>query len=290
MNLDVVLKDVCLNYKTLKALKDVSFSLSPGKIYGLMGRNGAGKTSLLSLLASYRQPSSGIIRIGGEEPFENRKIMSNVSFSYMTDYSDEDEQVSCYLEFSERYRPDFDLKYATELAAQFKLPLDKPINKLSSGKQSALNATLGLASRTPVTIFDEVYVGMDAPARDLFYREVLEEQSRHPRLIILSTHLVSEMEYLFDHVLILDQGTLKIDKPIDEVMSRGASITGEAELVDSFVSSMTQLNTKQLGSTKSVMVYEDITETQRFEAETLGLEIGSVALQDLFIHLTREEE
>ncbi|MTI96730.1 MAG: ABC transporter ATP-binding protein [Firmicutes bacterium] len=277
-------------YKEFLALKDISFSLSQGKTYGLIGRNGAGKTSLLSLLASYRLPTSGSIKIGGQQPFENREIMARVSFIHETDYSDESEPVMSYFEDAARYRPYFDLEYAKELAGRFKLPLQKAINELSSGKQSALNATLGLASRSPVTIFDEVYLGMDAPTRDLFYKEVLEEQARHPRILILSTHLVSEMEYLFDHVLMLDRGQLIIDEPYDEVIDRGASVTGPAEAVDQFVQDLEQLNVRQLGGTKSVMIYDALSDNQRNNAEELGLELGPVALQELFIHLTREEE
>lgn len=201
MNLDIVAKNIGLKLKDNEVLKEIFFTLEHGKTYGLLGRNGAGKTSLLSLLASYREPSSGELLIGGEDPFENQKVMPHVGFVYEADYSDEDEAVMGYFEFAERYRPFFDRAYAEELASRFKVPLDKAISTLSSGKQSALNAILGLASRTPVTILDEVYLAMDAPTRELFYQEVIEEQARHPRTMILSTHLVSEMEYLFDHVI-----------------------------------------------------------------------------------------
>ncbi|OLO37052.1 ABC transporter [Alkalihalophilus pseudofirmus] len=290
MNFDIVAKNLSLHFKDFEALKDISFTLEFGKTYGLLGRNGAGKTSLLSLLASYRELTSGALTIGGEDPFENRKMMSHVGFVYEADFSDEDEAVKGYFDFAERYRPYFDRNYAEELAHRFKLPLDKPINKLSSGKQSALNAILGLASRTPVTILDEVYLAMDAPTRELFYEEVIEEQARHPRTMILSTHLVLEMEYLFDHVLLLHDGKMLVDEPYDEFVVRGSSITGSKKKVDSFVSGMQQLKTQQLGDTKSVMVYGELSEGKCLEGERLGLEIGPVSLQELFIHLTGEEE
>ncbi|MFV8830091.1 ATP-binding cassette domain-containing protein [Alkalihalobacterium sp. APHAB7] len=289
MNFDIVAKNVSLNFKEFEVLNDISFTLEYGKTYGLLGRNGAGKTSLLSLLASYREVTSGLLTIGGEIPFENRKIMPHVGFVYEADYNDEDEAVKGYFDFAERYRPHFDRSYAEELATRFKLPLDKPINKLSKGKQSALNAILGLASRTQVTIFDEVYLAMDAPTRELFYKEVIEEQALHPRTMILSTHLVSEMEYLFDHVLLLHDGRLLIDESFDQFITRGTSVTGSSKTVDSFVACMQQLNTKQLGDTKSVMVYGEMSEGKRLEGERLGLEIGPVSLQELFIHLTGEE-
>ncbi|UTR10156.1 ABC transporter ATP-binding protein [Evansella sp. LMS18] len=294
MRWEIEAKNIGLKLKDNEVLKDISFTLEHGKTYGLLGRNGAGKTSLLSLLASYREPTSGKLLIGGEEPFENRKVMPHVGFVYVTDYSDEDEAVKGYFDFAERYRPFFERAYAEELAERFKVPLDKAIAHLSSGKQSALNVILGLASRTPVTILDEVYLAMDAPTRDLFYKEVIEEQARHPRTMILSTHLVSEMEYLFDHVLLLQDGRMMVDEEYDVFVSRGASITGSSAVVDSFVASLPneikQLKTQQLGDTKSVMLYGELSEEKQMEVGSLGLDIGPVSLQELFIHLTGEEE
>ena len=288
-NLDVIFDDVSLKYSDFPALKGVSFSLTQGKTYGLVGRNGAGKTSLLAMLASYRLPTSGNIKVGGQEPFENSKIMPYITFIHDTDYSDETDSVKDYFTTMQRYRPRFDLDYAIQLASKFKLPQDKPIAKLSRGMQSVFNVILGFASRSPITIFDEPYQGMDAPTRELFYKEVLDEQQRQPRLMILSTHLVSEMEYLFDHVLILDQGVLVIDEPYDEVIGRGISITGDVKFVDDFAKELKLLNSKQLGNTKSVAVYGELSHQRMAEAEELGLEISHVPLQDLFIYLTEEE-
>lgn len=284
----VEVKNVSLYYKNFQALKNISFELEDGKIYGLLGRNGAGKTSLLSLLASFREPSAGKIYINGEEPFENAKIMQMVSFIYEKDYKEETGKVKELLEIAERYRPNYDKAYADELIKRFNLPLNRPVNKLSKGMQSAMNVTIGLASRTPITIFDEAYLGMDAPTRDIFYKEILEEQERDPRIFILSTHLVSEMDYLFDDVLIINNGELLLKESYEDLVSRGASITGEARVVDAFTRGMKKLNEQQLGNTKSIMVFEHLSDEQRQDAESQGLDVGPISLQDLFIHLTGE--
>lgn len=290
MTYDVKFENVSIGYQNFKALKDVSFSLEYGKIYGLIGRNGAGKTTLLSLLASFQLPTSGKITVGGENPFENRKIMPQINFVYEVDYKYEEDTVTKYLEVAQRYRPNFDRDYANQLTDLFELPLDKPIRLFSNGMKSALNIVLGFASKCPITIFDEVYLGMDAPSRELFYEELIEEQSRNPRIFILSTHLVSEMDYLFDHVLVLNRGELIIDESFDQVIERGVSITGDALAVDDFAKTFKILNSQQLGGTKSVMVYGEINEAKQREATQLDLDIGPLALQDLFIHLTKKEQ
>ncbi|WP_400244201.1 ATP-binding cassette domain-containing protein [Niallia sp. JL1B1071] len=290
MGFDIKMNQVSVKFRKYQALKDISLHLEANKIYGLIGRNGAGKSTLLPLLASFTQPTAGSINIADQDPFENAAIMSEVTFVFETDYSAETEKVKGMIEAVERYRPHFDRQYALELVKLFKLPLDKYVSKLSKGMQSALNVTLGLASRSKITIFDEAYNGMDAPTREKFYKEVLADYERFPRTIILSTHLVSEMDYLFEEVVILKKGEVIIKEPIDLLLEKGAAITGSKQAVEEFVQDMVQLNSQTLGGTKSVMVYEELTNEKREQARMKGLEIGPVSLQDLFIHLTKEEE
>jgi ABC-2 type transport system ATP-binding protein len=289
MTTNVEGKNLSLHYGKHAALQDVSFTLTDGKIYGILGRNGAGKTSLLSILASFREQSDGVITVNGETPFENTSIMQLVTFIYPKDYKDESDTLKNMFADTKRYRPHFDSQYALYLAERFKLPLDKPIKQFSKGMQAAVGATLGMASRSPITIFDEVYLGMDPPTREIFYQELLSDQGNHPRIIILSTHLVSEMEYLFDEVLILHKGKIVLQEEYESLITKGASITGAAEVVDEFVRNRKQLNVQKLGNTKSVMVYGELSDGERQIAHEKGLEVGPISLQDLFIHLTEEE-
>lgn len=288
MNKFIEVNDLCLSYKNQQVIKNISFSLEQGKIYGLIGRNGAGKTSLLSLLASFNQPTAGTIKIDGEVPFENARIMQEVAFIYDRDFKDESSPVKEMFDTLKRYRPNFDEEYAKYLLDRFELPLKKPVNKLSKGKKAALNVTIGLSSRAPITIFDEAYLGMDAPTRTFFYKELLEDQARYPRTFILSTHLVSEMDYLFEEVLIIHRGELVFHDDFETLISRGASITGDFSKVDQFVQGKKKLSEQTLGRTKSVMIYGNLTEEEKEKARSIGLDIGPVNLQDLFIYLTEE--
>lgn len=286
--MNVKVKNLNLNYGEFSALKDITFDLTDGKIYGLLGRNGAGKTSLLSILASFREATSGSITINGENPFENANLMQQVIFLY----DKEHKRVSplmLTLGVVQQFRPNFDMEYAKYLVELFKLDKNKPISKYSKGMQSAVNVIIGLASRAPITIFDEVYLGMDAPSRDLFYQELLKEQEQHPRIIILSTHLVSEMDYLFDEVIILIKGEVLLHEAYDSLMSKAAMITGNAETVDDFVSTKKTINEQYLGSTKSVTIFGEFKEDDRKIAAEKGLDVSDISLQDLFIQLTKEE-
>lgn len=273
-----------------QVLKNINFEWKEPKIYGLLGRNGAGKTTLLSLIGSFREPKSGKILINGEPPFENAKIMQHVAFMYSKDFSSDTDNLKTLIKAASIYRPNFDYDYAMELVKKFKVDLKKPLYKLSKGKQSACNVIIGLASRTPITIFDEVYLGMDAPARELFYKELLKEQDIHPRIIILSTHLVSEMDHLFDDVIILKEGVLLLHEPYEELISRGATLIGGKEAVETISSGKEVINRDQLGDTHSVTVYGALSEEEKKRAKELGLQISNVSLHDLFIQLTKEED
>lgn len=287
--MEINVTNLSLNYGSHEALHNVSFNCNQKKIYGLLGRNGAGKTSLLSILASFRQQTGGTLTIDGKDVFENANIMQHVILVYNKDYKDESDNVNEVLKGIERYRPYFDMDYAQTLIRKFNLPLDKKVKSFSTGMQSALNVTIGLASRVPITIFDEAYLGMDAPTREIFYQELLEDQANHPRMMIISTHLVSEMDYLFEEILILHQGRMVLQDDYESLLTKGASITGEMSAVDDFIQGMKILSTQQLGPIKSAMVFEELSENDKRTAQVKGLEVGSISLQDLFIHLTGEE-
>ena len=97
------------------------------------------------------------------------------------------------------------------------------------------------------------------------------------------------MDYLFDEVLILHKGKVVLQEEYESLITKGASITGAAEVVDEFVRNMKQLNVQKLGNTKSVMVYGELSGSRTSNAHEKGLEVGPISLQDLFIHLTEEE-
>lgn len=286
MSLDVQIRDLRVNYGRTTAVDGISCTLEAGKIYGLLGRNGAGKTSLLSVVSAFRKATGGSVRVGGEDPFENAPITQRIAFiRESVDVMDTD-RVKDVLSLSAALRPNWNQDVAGGLLERFDLNPRKRVGALSLGMKSALRVIVGIASRTPLTIFDEAYLGMDAPSRYAFYEALLADYVEQPRTIILSTHLIEEFGSLFEEVLILDKGRLVIQEEADSLRERGVSITGPAALVDEYAAGLTILSQQRLGGTKSVTIYGALTDQQRATAARNGLELGPVALQDLFIHLT----
>jgi ABC-2 type transport system ATP-binding protein len=137
-------------------------------------------------------------------------------------------------------------------------------------------------------MFDEPHLGMDAPARYTFYDELLADYIAHPRTIVVSTHLIDEASSLFERVLIIDHGRLVAHEPADELLSRGAELTGTAAAVDAVTVGRRVVHERSLGATKSAVVLEPIDEL-RAAATDAGVDLAPLPMQDLFIHLTSAE-
>jgi ABC-2 type transport system ATP-binding protein len=285
---NIEIRNLTVRYGRTTAIDDLTLILPAGKIYGLLGRNAAGKTTLLSVLAAFRRPSAGQVLIDGADPYENPGIVERICFVGQRLIGQDDDSVKTVLGLARALRPGWDQSYADRLLDRFEVPRRKSVSSLSQGKHSALGIVLGLASRAPLTILDESYLGLDAPSRYGFYEELLADYVANPRTVILSTHLIEEVGSLFEEVVIIDRGRLVLHEETDVLRARGASVTGPAEAVDRFVDGLTVLSEQRLGPTKSATVYGRLGPERDLAARALDLELGPVGLQDLFIHLTRD--
>jgi ABC-2 type transport system ATP-binding protein len=282
----IELRDLTVRYGDTVAVDGIDLDLPTGKIYGLLGRNGSGKTSLLSVLASFRKASSGTITVDGADPFENAELMRRTYFGRDSLDATDSDRVGRILDLARWLRPSWDDDYARRLLDIFEISVRKRLGSLSRGQKSSVGVVLGLASRAPLTILDEVYLGMDAVARTTFYRELLADYLAQPRTIILSTHLIEEVAGLFERVIIIDRGRLVLHEDVDEVRSRGVAVTGPAEAVEAFMAGRTVLGEQTLGGVRQATLYGRLDDADQAAAKASGLALGPVGLQDLFVHLT----
>lgn len=285
----VAVRDLTVRYGRTTALDGVTFELPAGGIYGLLGRNGSGKTTLLSVLAALRRAASGEVRVDGEDPFENARVMAGTGVVRESGDGLAYEKVATNLRYVAAMRPRFDAAWAEELLDAFAIDRRKTPDHLSRGQRSALGAVIGLATRAPLTIFDEVYLGMDAPSRQRFYDVLLADVVAHPRTVILSSHLIGEIEHLLERVVILDAGRVLLCEETEALRAKGVTITGPADRVDAAVAGLGVVGTRDLGPTRQVTVFDDLDDGALDRAAAAGLQLGGVPLQDLFIHLTARE-
>ena len=183
-----------------------------------------------------------------------------------------------------------DTDYGCTLLKTFDIDKDKKFSSLSQGQQAAVNAALGLASLSKVTIFDEVTNGMDAPTRELFYSEVLAAKDREERIIILSTHIISEMEHLFDDIIMMHNGKILLHESTDELLEKGYTVAGKAERVRAFTDSKHVINVKFLGALQIDTVLGKLSYEEMDIAADDNLDISPLKLQEMFISLTNSKK
>lgn len=282
-------KDITKKYKKKVAVNEVTISLEEHKIYGLLGRNGAGKTTLLNLLAGQITSNSGSVSIFGEYVFENSKAMQSMCFVRVKEEAHLSYKVKEIFKMCSIFYKNWDGAYAEELADKFKLNMTEKYHKLSHGMQTVVGIIQGLASRAPITIFDEPTTGLDAANRELFYSLLLEDYGEYPRTIILSTHLVEEVTHVIEDVIIIKEGRLVVQSSVEELLQQVQIISGQKDKVDKFLINKKVLNREVYGNKGIAVIWEELSNEDYDSIEKLGLVVNGITLQKLFIHITGGE-
>ncbi|MBP1948118.1 ABC transporter ATP-binding protein [Virgibacillus litoralis] len=280
----IEVKDVSKKYKDTNALDNVSFTLNEPKIYGLLGRNGAGKTTFMEILSGQILASEGQILIDGEPPFDNQRLTEAICLIKEGNNFKRDLKVKNVLRIYSYFYPTWDQGLADELIAEYNLNLNAKVKALSKGMVSALGIIVGLASKAPITIFDEPYIGLDAAARKKFYEILLEEYESEKRTIIFSTHLIDEVSLMFEEVLILQDGKLVLKEEAEELRNNTCAVSGTVQDVEEFVKGKEVIQSKNLAGMMTAYVYGSIE-----QAKSAGLSAEGIPIQELMIYLTEKK-
>ncbi|MBT9607321.1 ABC transporter ATP-binding protein [Microbacterium sp.] len=275
------LSGVSRRFRRTLALDSVTVDIPENAITGLLGRNGAGKTTLMSIIAGHDRPSTGSVEVFGTDPFENALTMSSISFVRDNQRYPEDFTLRQAIEVAPLFHAGWDAEVAERLIHGFRLPRKTAIKKLSRGQASSLGIVLGLASRAPVTIFDEPYLGLDATARRFFYDSLMQDYLDHPRTILVSTHLIDEMEPLLEHVVIVDDGRLVRAATADELRGSAVTLSGLTAAVDELAEGRRVLQRRTIGGLTSLVVETRADDDLRAQAAHTGVQLTSATLQDL---------
>ncbi len=277
----VRLTGVSRRFRRTRALDSVTLDIPENAITGLLGRNGAGKTTLMSIIAGHDRPSSGSVRVFGTDPFEDAPTMSSISFVRDNQRYPEDFTLRQAIEVAPLFHAGWDAEVAERLIEGFRLPRKTAIKKLSRGQASSLGIVLGLASRAPLTVFDEPYLGLDATARRFFYDTLMQDYLDHPRTILVSTHLIDEMEPLLEHVVIVDEGRLVRTATADELRGSAVTLSGLTPTVDALAEGHHVLQRRTIGGLTSLVIETPVDDGWSAEAAAAGAQLTPATLQDL---------
>ncbi|MBU4540349.1 MAG: ABC transporter ATP-binding protein [Firmicutes bacterium] len=281
----IQINDVTKTFGDTLALNQVSLTFEPHKIHGLLGRNGAGKSTLLNIITNRLFADNGTVTIDGLSGTENDHAQGMIYL--MSEKNLYPESMTCNEAFkwTKQFFKDFDLDYALNLARQFKLDPKKKIQSLSTGYNSIFKIITALSVNTPYVLFDEPVLGLDANHREMFYRLLIEKYSNNPFTAIISTHLIEEIANLLEYVIIIKNGEILVNESCEALLSKGYSVTGTINQVDTFVKDKEVIGEDVLGGLKTATVIGSINKSTLPD----GIEIANLDLQKLFIKLTNEE-
>jgi len=273
------------HFGKVHAVEDATFTIEENRIYGLLGRNGAGKTTLMSLLTGQEFATRGSIEVFGHSPVENAGVLERTAFIKESQRYPDDFRVKHVLKSAPWFFSEWDADFADRLVEDFRLPVGRRVKKLSRGQLSAIGVIVGLASRAPLTFFDEPYLGLDAVARQLFYDRLLADYAEHPRTVVLSTHLIDEVSNLLEHVIVIDDGRIIIDSDADTLRGSATTVAGTKSAVDAFTKNREVLHREGIGGLSSATLAR-LDAGGRRDAADAGLEITPVSLQQLIVRST----
>jgi len=210
-------KNLCKAYDNKEVLKDINLKVPRGKIIGLLGKNGTGKTTLIKLINDLLTPTSGEILINGKRPgVESKKI---ISYLPERTYIDREMKVCDALKYFEAFYDNFDINKAVKLLKDLDLDINTKISKMSKGMQEKLQLVLVMSRNAELYILDEPLGGVDPATRDYILDTILSNFCEGASVII-STHLISDIERILDEVVFIDKGQIVVTAPADELRNK----------------------------------------------------------------------
>lgn len=210
--------DLGKRYRHAWALRACHLAIRTGRFVALVGRNGAGKTTLLHLAIGLLRPSEGVVRVCGRAPREDRlEVLMDVGFVAQEHPLFGTFTVAEMLEAGRRLNRRWDGAGARARIEHFALPLRQRVRQLSGGQQAQVALTLALAKRPRMLVLDEPVASLDPLARSQFLRELADAARNEGLTVILSSHILAELERVCDYMVIINRGRIQLAAPVNEL-------------------------------------------------------------------------
>lgn len=207
-----------------RALSDISLNIEKGKIIGLLGPNGSGKTTFIKLLNGLLTPTSGEIRVSGMQPgIETKKIISYLpEKTYLNDWMRVHQIIELFCDFYEDFKPE----KAYDMLKRLNINSNDRLKTMSKGTKEKVQLILVMSREAELYLLDEPIGGVDPAARDYILETIINNYSENSSIII-STHLISDIEKVLDHVIFIKDGQLVLTSSVDEIREEnGKSVDG----------------------------------------------------------------
>lgn len=269
--------------------ENLSFEVQKGKVLGLLGKNGTGKTTIINILNGYLKPRSGVCRLFGEEmeqitPQTKARIglllEGHVQHTYFN--------VQQIERFYSRFFPKWKREAYYELLKKLQVLPTQKLSTMSCGQRSQVALGLLFAQDPDLLILDDFSMGLDPGYRRLFVEYLKEYASSENKTVFLTSHIIQDMEILIDDCMIMDYGRLLLHKPVREIMDRFKRFRFTTPKRLDFSSDKEIWNCERLGNNwelYSFLPFREI-EQRLVHYQVTGLREENLSLEDVFIGLT----
>ena len=211
------IKDLNKSFDNKEILKDINLSIQSGKIIGLLGKNGVGKTTLIKLINDLLTPTSGEILIKGQKiGVETKKV---ISYLPERTYLNKQMKVSEVISYFEDFYDNFDSEKAKKLLKDLDLDINQKLTKMSKGMQEKVQLVLVMSRNADLYVLDEPLGGVDPATRDYILDTILSNFNENASVII-STHLISDIEKILDEVIFIDKGQIVLQSDADKLRNK----------------------------------------------------------------------
>lgn len=215
----IEIKDLAFSYGKTPILKSITTTLEEGRIYGLLGENGVGKTTLLTLLCGLKKVCSGSITTDGENPFDRTPTLLQNQFYVPDEVLPVAMKAECFAKERGAFWPDYDHSKFLEIMKEFENDPAKKMNQMSAGQLKKTYISLALACGCKYIFMDEPTNGLDIPSKTQF-RSAIMKYTSDDSTIVISTHQVRDLENIIDPIIILDRQDVLLNATVEEITSK----------------------------------------------------------------------
>lgn len=273
----IELKQVTKQYGQATVLKNITLSIEDPGIYCLLGRNGAGKTTLLKSIAGYQNITSGSIQVDGKAITTSTL---DTGVSYIENFAKHfNLPVQKLLRIASEVNPNYDYDFAAEMMDRFELEGKKKFRHLSLGMKTMVSTIICLASSKNIILLDEPVLGFDALMRVEFYDMLTESFRKHPRIILVSTHIIEEIAKTIQKLILIDRGSVRFFDTLQAVETKAFCISGLQKDVEAATKDRNVIGQDAVGGLVTSYIFDTSPE------ETGSLEIRPLSLQEFFIQM-----
>lgn len=289
----IAVKNVSVRYGRRRAVEDVSLEVAPSTVYALLGRNGAGKSSLVRCILGQLRPTGGHVALFGEDVWRQRaRLMERIGVVPEDPDAPPAMRVGELAHFTARLYSRWQQNAFDERIRRFEITPETRFNDLSKGQKKQVSLALALATAPDLVILDDPTLGLDVVAKKSLFEEVIADMADRGITVILTTHDLAPVEAIADRVGILREGRLVLDEDVEKLKARFRRIRFAAQPMSLAASSLVTASMRQWGNGTEAVVsnYDDLA-FERFRAEAnISSEIVPMTLEEIFIAVAGEKE